>query len=104
MMLPELFRPVPDFLRQTAALLRHEPDILRQLPESFRDVPDFLRQSPNHSGTRRNSSDNCQSFPEVCRNHSDTPKTFKNPGFCPIYPKILAEMPRRHAELSFIHH
>jgi hypothetical protein len=92
------YRP-PDFLRQLPALLRHTPDILRQLPEFLRDISEVLRHVPNPSGTRRSFSAvcphfsgtrrsiaaTCRRFTEVCRNHSDTPKSFKNPYISMIY-------------------
>jgi hypothetical protein len=65
MMPPELPGQLPDFLRQTAALLRHEPDILRQLPEFLRDVSGQFRHVLHYSGTSRSSS-------AVCLNCSGT--------------------------------
>jgi hypothetical protein len=56
MMLTDLPGQLPDFRRQTAALLRHEPDILRQLPEFLRDVSGLLRHVLDYSGTSPSSS------------------------------------------------
>jgi len=98
MMLTDLPGQLPNFRSQTAALRRHEPEILRQLPELFRDVPELLRHVLHHSGTRRSSSAVCRSYsgtrrncPDTRRNHSGTPKIFKNPCFCPVSPKIRAK-------------
>jgi hypothetical protein len=116
--LPESFGQLPELLRQLPALRWHTPERLGGLPELLRQLPEWFRHVPNRSGTRRNSpavcpnsagtrrrfADNCRSFPEVCRNHSGsppnrsdnrrndsgTPKTFKNPCFCLVLPKIPA--------------